>query len=77
MPLFDAPAGSDSASNGKVAVAAAAVDRRAPTCSHPEHRHSDYALPTATMWVCGTCRPPGPAIIAYGIVWRYPQEARR
>lgn len=74
MPPFDAiaPAGSDPASNGHVVVEAPAPrpELREPTCPRPEHRHADWAMPGATMWVCGVCHPPASPLAAYDLVRR-------
>jgi hypothetical protein len=36
----------------------AAPELRLPTCRRDEHRPTDWAMPNADMWICGTCHPP-------------------
>jgi hypothetical protein len=59
-----APRGVRAPSNGDVPI-----ERREPTCQHPAHRASDWALPAGEMWVCGVCHPP-PASLNGGVVRR-------
>lgn len=47
----------------------APIERREPTCANPAHRASDWALPGASMWVCGVCHPPT-AAVAGRVVYR-------
>jgi hypothetical protein len=55
------PRGAHAPANGRV--------RREPTCQHPAHRASDWALPAGEMWVCGVCHP-APADLNGGVVYR-------
>jgi hypothetical protein len=78
MPPFDvsAPAEGDPSSNGHVIVEDPGglppppVELREPTCARPEHRHADWAMPNARMWICGVCHPPGDALLRRALVYR-------
>ena len=49
--------------------------RREPVCAKDHHRSSDWAMPNATMWICGACHPPSPVLGQ--VVYRHPDKATR
>ena len=34
------------------------IGLEAPACRDAEHRRHDWAMPGATVWICGVCFPP-------------------
>jgi hypothetical protein len=44
---------------------------REPTCRDPEHWDRDWAMPGASVWICGVCYPPSAALRAtYPLTFR-------
>lgn len=41
-----------------------------PSCTDPEHRSTDWAMPDATQWQCGACHPPSEQLQARGLMYR-------
>lgn len=46
------------------------AERAEPTCRDPEHRGLDWAMPGATVWICGVCHPPSKTLREYPLVFR-------
>jgi|SRR5215204_529134 len=44
---------------------------REPTCRDREHRGRDWAMPGASVWICGVCYPPSAALrVTYPLTFR-------